>query len=473
MTLKLIKNACVVTMDPALGDIDGGDLLIDGGKIVQIGRNLQAPNAEVIDGTGRIAMPGLVNAHIHTWEYQLRGIGSNWVGNRDYHGNMHKKLALHYQPRDVYLGNVLGALNQIRNGTTTIFDWCHILRDAEMTDAAIDGLADSGVRAVFARGTVKPPEKPGEIPFFKKPFPRDEVHRLRTGRLASDDGLITMALAILGPDWGEYDVAEHDIRLAREYGLFNSAHTYGRKGKRVVEDGYPRLAKAGLLGPDHNIAHGNCFDEEELKIVLDAGCTITATCLTEALNYEQPAMLGRMIKYGGMPSLGTDCDPYFNSSMLWVTRHAFQEQRAMDNRSLREAGAWPAKTQHATQTRDALAWATIGGAKAIGLDRKVGTLSPGKQADVVMINCQGMNIFPVLPGGDPAHAIVMYAETSDIEHVLIAGEFAKKDGRLVFPAERLKKLQDELLESRLRLFKTGNFVYEYVERGPLPERYVF
>lgn len=87
-------------------------------------------------------------------------------------------------------------------------------------------------------------------------------------------------------------MAAHDIRLAREYGLINSAHTYGRKGKRVVEDGYPRLAKEGLLGPDHNIGHGNCFDDEELKIVLDAGCTITATNLTEMLNYEQPAMLG-------------------------------------------------------------------------------------------------------------------------------------------------------------------------------------
>jgi 5-methylthioadenosine/S-adenosylhomocysteine deaminase len=473
MAQTLIRNATVVTMDPTLGDIEGGDILIDGGTIAEIGRSLRAPNAEVVDGTGRIAMPGLVNAHIHTWEYQLRGIGSNWVGSRDYHGNMHKKLALHYQPRDVYIGNLLGALNQIRNGTTTILDWCHILRDAEMTDAAIDGLAESGIRAVFARGTVKPPEKPGEVPYFKKPFPREEVHRLRTGRLASNDGLITMAMAILGPDWGEYDVAVHDIRLAREYGLINSAHTYGRKGKRVVEDGYPRLAKEGLLGPDHNIAHGNCFAEDELKIVMDAGCTITATCLTEALNYEQPAMLGRMIKYGGMPSLGTDCDPYFNSSMLWVTRHAFQEQRAMDNRSLREAGKWPAATQHATQTRDALQWATLGGAKAIGLERKVGTLAPGKQADIVMIDARGMNIFPALPGGDPAHAIVMYAETADIEHVMIAGRFAKRDGRLTFPAERLAKLQQELLESRLRLFKTGNFVYEQVTRGPLPERYVF
>jgi len=473
MTQTLIRNATVVSMDPSIGDLDGGDILIDGDKIAAVGRQLSAPNAAVVEGTGRIAMPGLVNAHIHTWEYQLRGIGANWVGVRDYHDNMHKKLALHYQPRDVYIGNLLGALNQIRNGTTTIMDWCHILRDADMTDSAIDALVESGVRAVFGRGTVKPPEKPGEVPYSKKPFPRGEVKRLRTGRLASDDGLVTMALAILGPDWGEYDVAAHDIRLAREYGLINSAHTYGRKGKRVVEDGYPRLAKEGLLGPDHNIAHGNCFAEDELKIVLDAGCTITATCLTEALNYEQPAMLGRISTFGALPSLGTDCDPYFNSSMLWVTRHAFQEQRAMDNRSLRETGGWPAATQHATQTRDALGWATLGGARALKLDHKIGTLTPGKQADIVMIDARGMNIFPALPGGDPAHAIVMYAETSDIEHVLIAGKFAKRDGKLAFPAERLARLQQELLESRLRMFKQGNFVYEQVEKGPQPERFVF
>jgi cytosine/adenosine deaminase-related metal-dependent hydrolase len=418
-------------------------------------------------------MPGLVNAHIHTWEYQLRGIGSDWVGIRDYHANLHKNLATRYQARDVYLGNLLGALNQIRTGTTTIMDWCHILRDAEMTDAAIDALEESGIRAVFARGTVKPPERAGEVPYYKKPFPREEIRRLRTGRLASDDRLVTLAMAILGPDWGEYDVAVHDIRLAREYGLVNSAHTYGRKGKRVVEDGYPRLAQAGLLGPDHNIAHGNCFDEDELKIVLDAGCTITATCLTEALNYEQPAMLGRMLKFGGAPSLGTDCDPYFNSSMLWVTRHAFQEQRAMDNRSLREAGQWPAATQHATRTRDALEWATLGGAKALQLDHEIGSLAPGKQADIVMIDTRGMNIFPALPGGDAAHAVVMYAESADIEHVMIGGRFAKRDGKLAFSAERLAKLHAELLESRLRMMREADYVYRPVSAGPRPERYVF
>jgi 5-methylthioadenosine/S-adenosylhomocysteine deaminase len=472
MALTLIRNATLVTMDPALGDLHGGDLLIDDGKIAQVGKSLSVANAAVVDATDHVVIPGMVNAHIHTWEYQLRGIGSDWVGIRDYHGNMHKNLATRYGPRDVYLGNLLGALNQLHNGTTTIFDWCHILRDAEMTDAAVEALEESGIRAVFARGTAKPPERPGETPYYKVPFPPAEIKRLREGKFASDDRRVTLAMAILGPDWGEYDVAAHDIRLAREYGLVNSAHTYGRKGKRKVEDGYPRLAKAGLLGPDHNIAHGNCFAEDELKLVLDAGCTITATCLTEALNYEQPAMLGRIAKFGATPSLGTDCDPYFNSSMLWVMRHAFQEQRAMDNRSLREAGKWPAEN-HATHTRDALYWATMGGAKALRLEHRIGSLTPGKQADLAMIDCRGMNIFPALPNGDPAHIVVMYAESADVRHVMVAGEFVKKDGSLLFPRQKLSKLGEELLESRMRMMKSGDYVYRPQPHGPFPERYVF
>jgi len=472
MNRILLEHATVLSMDPNVGDFDDANILIEGEKILAVGPHIAADDAEVIDGRGRIVTPGLVNAHIHTWEFQLRGIGSDWVGFRDYVANMHGNLATRYGVRDVYLGNLLGALNQLRNGTTTIVDWCHILRDAEMTDAAIDALEESGIRAVFARGTVKPPERPGEVPYHKKPFPREEIERLRKGRLSSDDRLVTLAMAILGPDWGEYDVAAHDIRLAREFGLFNSAHTYGRKGKRVVEDGYPRLAKEGLLGPDHNIGHGNCFDETELKIVLDAGCTITATNLTEMLNYEQPAMLGRLIKHGATPSLGTDCDPYFNSSMLAVTRHAFLHQRELDNRSLWHEGAWPAKTQHSTLTRDALYWATLGGAKAFGLDKKTGSITPGKQADLVMFDCRGMNIFPALPGGNAAHIVVMYAESSDIENVLVAGRFAKRAGKLTFDAKRLEDLSSQLLASRMRMFEESSFKCVPVQRGPQPAHFV-
>jgi cytosine/adenosine deaminase-related metal-dependent hydrolase len=472
MARTLIRNATVVTVDPALGDLPGADILIEGDTIAAVGRDLGVTDAAAIDGSHWIVIPGLVNAHIHTWEFQLRGIGSDWVGSRDYHANMHRGMATHYSARDVYAGNLLGALNQIHHGATTIFDWCHILRDAEMTDAAIDALEESGIRAVFGRGTNKPPERPGETPFYRIPFPREEIHRLRTGRLASDERLVTLAMAILGPDWGDYDVAVHDIRLAREYDLLNSAHTYGRKGKRRVEDGMPRLARAGLLGPDHNIAHGNCFDEEELKIVLDAGCTITATCLTEMLNYEQPAMIGRALKLGMTPSIGSDCDPYFNSSMLWVMRHAFQHQREHDNRALNAAGQWPAKTHHATRTRDALYWATMGGAKALRLDRRIGSITPGKQADLAMFDTRGMNLFPILPGGDPVHAVVMNAEAADVDAVMVAGAFLMRYGRLAYPQARLHALREEAAASRAHLMADAGYVYAPFPRGPLPDRYI-
>ena len=145
----------------------------------------------------------------------------------------------------------------------------------------------------------------------------------------------------------------------------------------------------------------------------------------------------------------------------------------MDNRSLRDAGEWPAAGQHATRTRDALEWATLGGAKALRLEGRIGSLAPGKQADLVMIDARGMNIFPALPGGDPAHAVVMYAETSDIENVMIAGTFAKRAGKLTFPEERLAKLNQEILASRQRMMKEGNFIYQPAPSGPRPERYVF
>lgn len=469
MKRTLIKNATVISVDPAIGDLPGADILIGGDRILEVARSISADDAEVRDASGMIVIPGLVNAHIHTWEFPLRGIGANWVSKRDYHGNMHRNMAMHYRAEDVRVANLLGALNQINHGATAIFDWCHIVRDAEMTDAAIDGLEESGIRAVFARGTVKPPVRPGQKPYYEIPFPREEIHRLRTGRLASDDRLVTLAMAILGPDYAAYEVCVQDIRLAREYGLINSAHTWARKGQRKLEDGMWRLAQDGLLGPDHNIAHGNCLEDDELKMVLDAGCTVSATNLTEMFNSERVAMLGRLLKLGHMPSLGSDCDPYFNGSMMWVMRHAFQHQREIDNRTLHAQGRWPAvDSQHATHTRDALEWATMGGAKMLRMEHKIGSITPGKQADLVMINARSMNVFPVLPGGDPVHAVVMYAEAADIDTVMIAGKTMKRGGKLLYPEIRLAQMQGKLLASRERIMRDGNYVYEPAPRGPRP-----
>ncbi|MGZ8230819.1 MAG: amidohydrolase family protein [Burkholderiales bacterium] len=469
MTRTLLKNATIISMDPKIGEIAGGDILIEGEKIAAVGREIAADGAQTIDATDKIVIPGMVNAHIHTWEFALRGIGADWVSKRDYHGNMHRNMATRYEADHVRVANLVGALNQINHGTTTIFDWCHIVRAADMTDGAIDGLEESGIRAVFARGTVKPPVVPGKTPYFEIPYPREEVRRLRTGRLASDQRLVTLAMAILGPDHATYDVCAHDIRLAREYGLVHSAHTWGREGQRKVPDGMWRLQREGLLGPDHNIAHGNALEEDELAMVLDAGCTVTATCFAEMLNSERVALLGRLRKFGAMPSLGTDCDPYFNASMLAVTRHAFMHQRETDSRTLHAQGAWPPeKSHHATRTRDALEWATMGGARMLRMEHKIGSITVGKQADLAMIEARSMNIFPAVPGGDPVHAVVMYAEAADVDAVMIAGHFVKRDGKLTFPGERLAQLQQELLAARMQIMRAGDYNYRPAPAGPLP-----
>lgn len=467
MARILIKNASVVTMDERLGDIAGGDVLVEDDRIAEVGRNLAAAGAEVLDATGMVAIPGLVNSHIHTWETSLRGIGSDWVSARDYFTYMHGNLAQRYQAEDNRVANLLGALSQINGGTTTIMDWCHNLTSPEMTDASIDGLVESGIRAVFGHGTAKPIGKESAKPYYEIPQPREEIHRLRTGRLSSDDALVTMALAILGPDWGTYEVAEADIRLAREYGIINSAHTFGRKGKRKVPDGMYRLNAAGLLGPDHNVVHGNCFEDDELKMFIDAGCSVSATVMAEMLNCEGTALLGRIEKLGAIPAIGTDVDPYFNASMLAEMRRAFLHQRELDNRALFEQGKYP-PAAHATTTRAALRWATIGGARALRMEHRIGSLTPGKQADVVLVRTDSLNMFPAMPAGDPVHAVVMNAESADVDTVLIAGNYAKRNGKLSFPAERLARVKEAVLASRERIMAAGHYVYQPAARGAFP-----
>lgn len=462
----LIRQATVLSMDPAIGNLTDCDILVRGASIEAIGHRLACEAATVVEGAGTIVMPGFVNAHSHTWQFQLRGIGADWLV-KDYFRHMHGNLATRYTAEDIYIGTLMGALNQLHGGSTTLVDWSHALRDAEMADAAIDALQDAGIRAVFVRGTAKPPEAPGQPPFHTVAYPRAELLRLRMGRLSSDDALVTLAMGILGPDIGDYQVALQDLHLAREFNLYSSAHAFGRTGDRRTERGYEQLAQAGMLGPTHNIAHGNCLDDAELKAILDTGCSITATNVAEMLITERPALLGRVVQQGGAPSLGSDVEAHFNGSMLAVARHAFLHQREHDNRSLALLGQWPPKIANATLARDALQWATVGGAKAFGLDGRTGTLAPGKAADLIVIDTTGQNMFPA-SGGDPLLEVLMHAENADIRDVMVAGRFRKRDGQLCMPPAVLEALRRRLENSRRQLFETCNFQPDAAPRGPQP-----
>ena len=263
MKRVLIKCGWLVTLDPRIGEIKGGELLYRGNTIEAAGRNLGASADEVIDASDKIVMPGLVNAHMHTWETALRGIGAEWL-SADYFKHVHSNLATRYKPEDNYVANLMGALAQIDAGVTTLVDWCHNITTLEHAERAVDGLVDSGIRAVFAHGTAKPIGLETGTPFTHVPHPRERIEALRKGRLASDDGRVTLAMAILGPDWGAWEVVEHDIRMAREFGLVSSSHTR-RREDCVVPDGYARMAQGRTArarpqpGARHELRHTPIF----------------------------------------------------------------------------------------------------------------------------------------------------------------------------------------------------------------------
>ncbi len=438
----LIRAGAVLTMDPALGDLPGGEVLIEGGRIARVGRGLPAEGAEVVDAPGMILLPGFVDAHLHTWQTGIRGVAGDW-SLAEYFRHMHLTLAPRFAPGDLYLANLVGAWNQLNNGATALFDWCHNNPTPEHTDAAVEGLIDSGVRALFGHGTPRP--RAGAGAPAHPPHPAGEVRRLRTGRLSSEDALVTMALAIRGPDLSPYEVAAGDIRLAREWGMVASCHVGGRL-ERMAPEGIHRLAREGLLGPWFNAVHANQLSDEELRLLAGAGATVTACPEVEMqMGHGLPAA-GRFLAQGGAPSLGVDVESNISGDMFTAMRMALQYARAEANQGLLARGRAPERV--AIPLRRALEWATIGGARALGLADRIGSLAPGKQADLILIRTGDLNLFP---GHDPAGTAVFQAGWANVEAVFVAGRALKRGGKLLFPG--LKEKMEQLAESGRRILR--------------------
>ena len=424
MTRKIIRGATIVSMDAKVGDLFG-DILIEDDRIAAIGAKLEAPGAVVIDAAGMIAIPGLVNAHMHTWQTGLRGVAGNWTV-LEYFKNMHAGLATLFTPEDIYIANLVGALNQINCGTTTLADWCHNNPTPAHTDRGIDGIAESGIRATFFHGSPKPDPKPGQKPFWEVPHPRSEVERLLKTRFAGKDGLMSLGLAILGPHYSTYDVAVDDFKLAREFGLIASMHCAGAAAR--VPDGWDRLAGDGLLGDNNNIVHGNDLTDAQLRFMLDKGVTFSLTPETEMFQGHGFAITGRLRKLGAQPSLGVDLESCVGGDMFTVARMAMASQRAFDNAESKATQNKLPDTSTIT-AREALAWITIEGAKMLKQESRIGSLTPGKQADVVLIRASDLNMQPM---HDPVTAVVTQTSLANIDTVLVAGEVKKSGGKLLF-----------------------------------------
>jgi cytosine/adenosine deaminase-related metal-dependent hydrolase len=446
MRRTLIKSATIVSMDAQLGDLDSGDLLVEGDRIIEVRPHIDlgsgAAEAEVVDGTGRIVIPGLINAHMHTWQTALRGFAANWT-LLEYFRRMHAGLATVFRPDDIYIATLVGALNQINCGTTTLVDWCHNNPTPDHTDAAVRGLVESGIRAAFFHGSPKPEPKPGEPHFSEVPHPRREVERLLAGPLADRNGLVTLGLAILGPHYSTLDVSMHDFRLARELNLIASMHQGGGPAKTV--GGWEKLIEADLVGAGINIVHGNDLPDDLLHRLVDLGATFSVTPENEMIQGHGFPITGRLLKLGTHPSIGIDLESVLAGDLLGASRVALSMQRALDNANSRRAhGAIPDTTT--IPTREALRWITIEGARMLGREDHIGSLTPGKLADLVVINAGDLNLFPV---HDPVSSVVMQTSLANIEAVMIGGVWQKRNGRLLVSGLDEKKQQIERSGRRL------------------------
>ncbi len=446
MQRTLIKSATVISMDDAIGDLRTGDVLVEANRIADVRPTIDlgsgATETEIVDGTGRIVIPGLINAHMHTWQTALRGYAANWT-LLEYFRRMHAGLATVFRPEDIHIATLVGALNQINCGTTTLVDWCHNNPTPDHTDAAVRGLIESGIRAAFFHGSPKPKPKPGEPHFSEIPHPRREVERLLSGPLSDRDGLVTLGLAILGPHYSTLDVAMHDFRLARELKLIASMHQGG--GPAKTPGGWEKLIEAGLVGAGINIVHGNDLPDDLLDRMVNLGVSFSVTPENEMIQGHGFPITGWLLKRGVRPTVGIDLESVLAGDLFSAARVALSMQRALDNTESRKvSGTIPATTT--IPVREALRWITTEGARMLGREDQIGSLTPGKLADLVIINASDLNLFPV---HDPVATVVMQTSLANIEAVMIGGVWKKRNGRLL--VEGLETKKDLLAQSGRRL----------------------
>jgi len=405
----LIKGGIVLSLDPQIGDLDGGDVLIDGDRILEVGRNLAAADAEVIDASGMIVMPGFVDSHRHIWEGLLRNIGTDvpLEGRSSYISHVLHKLAPAFRPEDAYVGNLVSSLGAIDAGITTLLDWSHIQGSPEHTDAVVQALDDSGLRAVFAYG----------FPWWGKWEERQPSWFVRaaTEHFSTKDQLLTLALAAPGPEFTDFEVTRDHWKLAREADARITTHvgvgSYGQDAK------LQEMGEAGLLGPDTTYIHCTTLNDTEIQMIVDTGGTVSLASPVEMMMGHGMPPIQKFLDRGLRPSLSVDVETNVPSDMFNQMRSVLALQRALAFAD----GKTP------VTAREVLTYATVEGARANGLEAKVGTLTPGKQADIVMLRTDRLAVTPL---NDPAAAVVAGMDTGNVDTVLIAGRVMKRNGRL-------------------------------------------
>lgn len=423
----IIKNGYVVSMDPKIGEVKNCDVIVEDGKILQIGVGLEVDGAKVIDANNCIVLPGFVDVHRHNWQTQLRSVASDWT-LFDYLTKIRSTYSAFYSEEDAYIGNYAGALESLNAGITTIVDHCHLINSPKHADRLVDGLEDAGIRAIFCYGFfVNPKYNPYSLendPGWRY----KDAERVKAERFKSDD-----ALLLFGVNPSEYEntppeKVKEELALCRKLGAkIISCHVgmgFYDIGTHIVS----QLGKAGLLSDDMLFVHGAALTDEELEMIRESGGAIVSTPETELQMGMGYPVAFRALDHGVKASIGLDIISNYSAEMFTQMRILLQTQRAMENMQVAQQHRMaPGKVRR--NVKDILYLATQGGADAINMGDVIGSITPGKRADLIMIRTDELNMAPVVD--DPIGSVVYYANPSNIDTVMVDGVLKKANGQLV------------------------------------------
>ncbi len=430
----LIKGGAVMSVDDAVGNFASGDVLIEGARILEVGASIDAPDAAVIDARGKVVMPGFIDTHHHQFETALRStladailVNDGRKGNeRNYYETMLQTFSMNYRPEDVYINEVFGSIAQLDAGVTTVMDVSQIHHSPEHSDAAIEGLRDAGRRSVFGYF-----EGWGD----RAKYPHD-ARRLKEQYFSSGDGLLSMVMG------GEIYLPGHEEawKVGRELGLPIALHVVGTFGMQGTFDA---LGAAGQFGPDNIFIHMTGMSDDGWKYAADAGAHVSLSVPIEMHMRHGMPPIQKTLDLGMGMSLSSDVECTMSADFFTQMRALVTLQRMFVN----ENALGGKDYADLMSTHDAIRAATMGGAKGLRLDHKVGSLTPGKEADIILLDAEALNVAPLnsVPG-----AVVTLMERTNVDTVMVAGQVKKWKGQLLgFDVPRLRA---ELEKSRDHLF---------------------
>jgi 5-methylthioadenosine/S-adenosylhomocysteine deaminase len=426
-----------------------GDLLIADDKIVYVGPPLAAHevDARIVDVTGKIVMPGMVDTHRHTWQAPLRFAGADWT-IAQYGAAMWRNFGPHYTAADTEVALRLGLAEALDAGITQILDWNHGISSPDHADAAVQAHRSCPARTILAYGqSAQVWNEMSERPDHKSySLPSSDLVRLRKQYFEADDGLTMLAMAARGPEIGTREVVLAEWQQAHELDLPISVHVGNGtwSAVRPIE----MLAELGLLHDRVTYIHCNSITDAELRLIADTGGKVSCSVEEELhMGHGLPAV-GRALSTGLRPSLSVDTCSNVAGSLFPIMRAALASVRGVENQRLLDAGIDPLSVS--VSALDAVEFATRAGAAANGLGDRTGCLEVGKQADIVIISTDNPGMFPV---NYAAGAVVMNGHPLMVESVYVAGRLVKRDGKLL--DYDMSKLRTESENLRDKLYRLG------------------